>query len=86
MDELVGVGLEGVVSVIDFLRGSAVATLAVLPCVTLVGEADIAAFCIEVGKRILATGILRTVEAATTHQRREAGNGYAIKLMVHDVA
>ena len=85
MNKLVGVGFQSVASVVDFLACSAITTLSVNPRMADVAIADVASLVVEVRNAVLAAGILRAVEAATTHHGGQLRDGKPKELVVHDV-
>ena len=85
MNKLVGILFRLAASVIHFLAGTTVFTLAIDPCVTEGLVEDMPLLIIEIADAMLAAGTPAAIERAAAQQRCQFCQGDAIHLMVHDM-
>ena len=85
VNKLVGILFGLVASVIDFLGGSAVAALAVRPCVAERTIVDVATHGVEAADTERAVGILGTIDTAAREVGSQLGDGDAEHLLAQDM-
>lgn len=86
VNELIGVGFQSVVAVIDLLTGTAKRAFAVLPSVLYPVKFDIPFGCIKsLANGVFAVGGFGAVQTSAGKQRREFCYRNAVKLVFIDV-
>ena len=85
MNKLIGILFGLVASVIHLLGGSAVAALAILPCMMERTIKDVAAFCGEANDAILTAGIFGTIDRTARKMGSEFRDGNAEHLLLQNV-